>query len=439
MFFVVALVKGQTNCPQGYEEKNVKCNGQIITKCVPINYSCKLCWAVDFEPCPGKTSGGRNFYSSYEKALEGAQKESNNWKDGNCSWFDNKKFKIYLDSPDFCSKDINGGSEAIADLKNKIKLLVQRYRSLIADYKRYAKSKPYKPGGVIKEYENLIDEREKRVNNLENQSNLLNAENLTQIENSFTDLKNDEGSFMQSESNLKNRIEDFNNEDKINTQKKEQERQTQNANTIKQVEQIQQQQLQEMNKSFDNLKDQIQKASDKRTSEIEAKYEADMQTLKEKQKNQEEERQNKLNNDKERQRQTDIDMYRILDYGGDIIPHFNKIPDGTKQSFYITYEREYDNNSITIKTYTVNIYGDGSWMLEPDIEKKINFSTYLLNDLRFSSMLGPYASKTETLGVIQQIKSNAMLLTENILINDNFFPVNKPAANTVKSKDFWNN
>ena len=38
---------------------------------------------------------------SYEKTEIAAKKESNNWQDGKCIWYDNTKYEIYLDATEF--------------------------------------------------------------------------------------------------------------------------------------------------------------------------------------------------------------------------------------------------------------------------------------------------------------------------------------------------
>lgn len=101
LLLLLTTIKAQ--CPEGYEERNVKCNGKITVQCIPQNYTGKNSWVVEFAPCPGRLSGGSFSYSSYEKALSKGQNESNNWNDGKCTWYDNKKFIIYLDDSKFCS------------------------------------------------------------------------------------------------------------------------------------------------------------------------------------------------------------------------------------------------------------------------------------------------------------------------------------------------
>jgi hypothetical protein len=107
VFTIIGITaKTQNRCPLGYEERNVKCGKEIITKCVPVNYSCSQCWAVITSPCPGFKTAGTEFFSSYENAYKRAEKDkaaalkSSNY---NCIGADPRDYIIYLDDSKFCS------------------------------------------------------------------------------------------------------------------------------------------------------------------------------------------------------------------------------------------------------------------------------------------------------------------------------------------------
>lgn len=216
----------QIDCPSGYVSRNVKCSGTISVRCVPENYACNKCWVLEFAPCPGKKVGGAWFYNSYEQALQAAQKESNNWKDGRCSWYDNTKYKIFIDNAKFCSTGLNAGVQLKNDLLNKIKPFLQRFKAEIQNYRRFLAGKPYKPGAVFKEYETLIEQGEQNGNDLELMLNSINDDNLQEIQKAFSDLQKEQQNLQQANINFRSKLnalqqEEFDRErsEKIQQQK----------------------------------------------------------------------------------------------------------------------------------------------------------------------------------------------------------------------------
>ncbi len=198
------------DCPQGYEERTVKCNGRFEKKCIPANYSCNQCWAVSTVSCPGVKLPGLAHYSSYEKAFAVAEADKNtalsttNYK---CSGNDPRKYTIYLDD----SKSCNDGSSAVSnDLKNKILAFLKRYQAEIKNYKRYFSGQPYKPGAVTKEYQSVLKKAEENANSLSLKLNSLTDENLSQFESEFENIKDDENRLMNADLAYKNSITNYN-------------------------------------------------------------------------------------------------------------------------------------------------------------------------------------------------------------------------------------
>jgi len=189
------------DCPVGYEERTVKCNGQFVKKCVPLNYTCKQCWAVSHPPCAGFKTGGLSFYSSYEKAYEMANKDKNAalsmGSKYSCIGPDARTYTIYLDDSKYCNINSNEKSTALNDLKNKITLFLKRYKAEISNYKRYFSGQPYKPGAIYNEYESLLKQAEKNADDLSFRINGLIDDNLSELESAFEDVKNDEKKLIQ--------------------------------------------------------------------------------------------------------------------------------------------------------------------------------------------------------------------------------------------------
>lgn len=100
----VLNTNAQNNCPQGYEERDVRCSGKIVTKCIPINYNCKDCWDIEWQKCDGSWNGGLAWHSSYEKCLEDAESTKNGNLYHPCPEIMNKyAYRIFCDDPEFCN------------------------------------------------------------------------------------------------------------------------------------------------------------------------------------------------------------------------------------------------------------------------------------------------------------------------------------------------
>src|SRR5438105_9071216 len=110
------LCGAQQSCPSGYELRQVKCNGQLIQKCLPANKTCTLCWIVEYPPCPGTKTGGMTLHNSYQSAEKSAINEGSEVH-RTCSFYDNSTYKIYTDD---CPRDVTTGNPAVQDLKNKV-------------------------------------------------------------------------------------------------------------------------------------------------------------------------------------------------------------------------------------------------------------------------------------------------------------------------------
>ncbi len=232
IFFVLFFsnhTKAQSNCPEGYEQRNVKCNGSIVVKCVPKNYNCRLCWAVEWPPCPGGTLGGAGYYATYLSAFTYAQRVKNSTRHEDCDFYgwDNRSYTIYLDDSEYCTNRIDEKTAIKDDLLKKIQPFLQRYKDEIENYRRYYKQQPYKPGAVFREYATQLEQALENVRQLEVMLKNISDANLSELENAFDKLKAEETDLKIATSNFKNNLNIANQEENRQeyNSKKEQQRQ----------------------------------------------------------------------------------------------------------------------------------------------------------------------------------------------------------------------
>jgi hypothetical protein len=217
--FLVLIVKAQVDCPQGYEERSVRCSGKIVTKCVPVNYTCNNCWMIQWQNCDGNWNhaGGAMSYSSYKRCLEVAEQTKSGTTYHPCPESMNKYvYRIFLDDVKFCSTTPNSNATIIGDIRNKLKSFLQRYREEISSFKKYYSGESYRPGAVFKEYESTINQAELNANTAETISNNISDNNLAEAEMTLSDMQVEENNFLQKEANIKNQLnivkqEGFNN------------------------------------------------------------------------------------------------------------------------------------------------------------------------------------------------------------------------------------
>ena len=232
IFFVLFFsnhTKAQTNCPEGYEQRNVKCNGSIVVKCVPKNYNCSRCWVIAWPPCPGGPLGGMDNYTTYLSAFTYAQRVKNSTRHEDCDFYgwDNRSYTIYLDDSEYCTNRIDEKTAIKDDLLKKIQPFLQRYKDEIENYRRYYKQQPYKPGAVFREYATQLEQALENVRQLEVMLKNISDANLSELENAFDKLKAEETDLKIATSNFKNNLNIANQEENRQeyNSKKEQQRQ----------------------------------------------------------------------------------------------------------------------------------------------------------------------------------------------------------------------
>ncbi len=188
-FILFAInVSAQMQCAPGYEARQVKCRNSFTVQCLAANYTCKQCWILEFDPCPGRKMGGMQMADSFEKALKAARNESDNWKNGECLFYDNRNFKIYIEDVNLCFTP--EAKEAVkTDLRNNIIAFLERFRQEIANYRRVARGRAPNLGATIREYENVFDNAQTHAQNLENRLASLTNHNLSEVERLFKDVQ----------------------------------------------------------------------------------------------------------------------------------------------------------------------------------------------------------------------------------------------------------
>ncbi len=134
----------------------------------------------------------------------------------------------------------------------------------------------------------------------------------------------------------------------------------------------------------------------------------------------------------ERERQFEIDKQTLGNVTQDKNP--DTFSSTIKQVYYIVYERNYANNKVNVKTYTLNIYSDGTWMLSIDLQNKINFKNYFGNN-GVGFLLGAYANKQTALELLNRIRANF----SDASIDKSFLLLNGTAIEAGSDKNFWNN
>jgi hypothetical protein len=136
--------------------------------------------------------------------------------------------------------------------------------------------------------------------------------------------------------------------------------------------------------------------------------------------------------EEERNRQFEKDQNILGQVAQDITP--NEIGKNINQVYYVAYERNYTNGVVNVKTYALNKYSDGSYMMKSDMLDKIKFKVYLENS-GVGMLLGAYSDKNSAVALLNRIKANA----PNANIDRSFLILNNATANAGTDKDFWDN
>lgn len=208
--FFASVANAQNNCPAGYIVRNVKCNGTISLQCIPEEYNSNECWVAEYAPCPGRKNGGQDLASTFEGALKKAQNQGNNWHDGTCTWFDNTKYKIYLDDPKFCNSNPATPRE---DFKSKISSLYDSWTLSMAE--ATARYNGYNGLGIPEltstttEYLGNIQDAARNLKKFEQFMDGFTGNQTGAIEEQFKGFQNEFSSFQRSSNNYQSQAQNI--------------------------------------------------------------------------------------------------------------------------------------------------------------------------------------------------------------------------------------
>jgi hypothetical protein len=208
----------QIICQEDYVERKTRCNSEFVSVCVPKDYSCSRCWALLFEPCPGRTTGGLSWFSTFDQAQSSAERAArakSNWSSGKCMWYDDTRYTIYIDDISFCNA-VNGTKSFLKeDLKEKIKTFSIRFTKEINNYRLYLSGQPAKSGALFSEYTSMLNQAADNVRKLEQLINNFHTDNINIIEDLFKLVQEDS----QRLSELDSRFKLESSEGKVYTQR----------------------------------------------------------------------------------------------------------------------------------------------------------------------------------------------------------------------------
>jgi hypothetical protein len=452
--FIYSNKSPAQDCPIGYEERNVKCDGKTVKKCVPVNLSCNKCWHVSYSDCQGnvETSIWGGSFDTYEECVKQAQDfQKNHSFLGNCPQAGSKYLISLLGSKaNLCTNSTN--SIAINDLKNKILPFLQRFQKLIANYRREINGVPYKPGAVFKEYKSLLDQAEANANKLSAKLNNLTNQVDTQIEQEFENLKNDEQRLIEANSNYKSSINSSTSTTPTTSTtatNTNQQKNIQLQNQLDAINQDYQTKLQNNEQFFNTLQTGIQNIADILAQNAQRKAEERQRQFKAEQQRQQQKLQAQLDEERKRQEEEDRinnEMMRQYSIDSVILSNNNltrktsSINSKIDSVYYIGYKRQYDEQqetSLSLKVFVVYRYSDGTFPLFSNVVEKSKFENNI-NRYGITLLLGFFQSQFEALKALDDIQSNARDSGINSVADKTIRKINFLSTNKTKDENFWN-
>ncbi len=447
----------QNNCQAGYSEREVKCNGQITTRCVPDNYTCNKCWTVQFAPCPGHINGGQSDYSSYDAAASAAKRESNNWHDGVCTFYDNKNYTIYLDDSKLCGSNSGSSSKAgsvkfnsklysdimksIQDLRDKLAQLRQAYDN----FPLVARAGPGLVGYLdfVRRAQNAADFAGQKAQEYQ-------REPMQQLEEALRSTNQDLNNYyfqasekivyMQTETmkqNEQKRVNDTEKQRQI-AEKQHIEKQQALQNAQDQIARQQQQNAENFKRSSEQLgtaigdlgnailQAQQNKANQEARQRQEEENRQKQRELDRLKQQQEIENQNYLAEQKRLAEKSNVENWQnksndVLNNTADRYRKMKSLSDleNTKINsvFYIVWNFTKYNGITISKPIEIKKSADGDWILNSDLKKQLVSKTKLtlsttpdgtaIKDNELYYLVGYMESANEANAVFNQIKQNA--------------------------------
>lgn len=192
--FLLAGILYPTDCPPGFVSRYVKCGNAMQQQCVPGEYSTKK-WVVSWPPCPGlsRFSGASEYVSSFDEGYrlgEATKRSTAHWVSGECRWYDNRTYKIYIEEDSYlCSP--NNPDQLL--LKKQITQVIVPFITRISSELLNFHSKIEYNRGLIgmvgEEYASVLELAQKNVDRLQSIVNQSAYFNFSQVDSIFNSLK----------------------------------------------------------------------------------------------------------------------------------------------------------------------------------------------------------------------------------------------------------
>jgi hypothetical protein len=471
LLLVTIKLKGQENCPIGYEERNVMCNNKIVTKCISTNQTCRSCWWIKWADCNGSIEHSHYamVHNSYQECLQDAQTAKDETL-GNCPNMqrNTEVYLIYLDNSNACSANI-GNSSAVNDFLDKIVPFLQRYRAEIANYRRYFNGEPYNPGAIYREYQSLIRQAETNAGNFSLKLDDINANNLKEIESQFDNIKDDEAKLIQVDLDYKaylsssqsqqiqgliNQINSSQNSPN-NSNADPLSQSLANIQILAQINKLpnnatKRQLLQQLNNIELKQKQALFNEATTSTLElagsimnviIDNRNKKIQETEKENQRISEQLKMQRAEKQEEESRNANIDIVIAGDNINSTLKKPLEVTESNIQTiYYVAWCRAYQSDTVYILApFALTKYSDGTWPFYSETEKKIDGILYNRGANRSSLPIvyGYFINISKASNVYENLKLNAISAGLIIITAKEAQKDSQQASN--KTGDFWNN
>ena|GEM_PF-5935071 len=300
----------QVNCPPLYETREVMCQGTIVTKCVPIDFTCNGCWRIVWPSCKGDwKKGGNQHANSYDAALKITEDRKELFKDGNCRGSvttDYFEFKIYLLGGNDCNNIISD-RRVFNDIKSRVMSLL---KDLNAEKVAFDKlldkliwdKLAYKPGDIVQEYHDMLKQSENNAQDLSKMLGYIANENITDIEDEIQTLLN----FQENLQGLREQIRNDVEEQRLGAKEKKEKKVEERGKSFAEIheEMLAKEKIKPpvKGKSFEEMNDEKMKKEKKEKLEERGKSFAELnEELQAKRKVEEEKRRKQLKLEEERE------------------------------------------------------------------------------------------------------------------------------------------
>lgn len=221
-----SLLNAQSDCEQGYEMKNVMCNGKLTSVCIPENYVCNSnCWLYDFALKSGSFEnsiwggGGQSYAECLQKVTEAQEMESHSKYPNTV--YNVFNYRIYLNSSKFCNS-----RSAAEEMYLKINSLIDGWegnvRDAIVACNGYEHLLP--PLAITREWAENNQEAMRNITRLKEEVNRYSKMQLSFLERKFDEVTKDIEDFRIATSGYRNQANEEKNDEKLKQEKLKQEK-----------------------------------------------------------------------------------------------------------------------------------------------------------------------------------------------------------------------